>query len=483
MLVYLCDECHAPLKPEEAGEPGASAEGRTLCRACRTRRSPAPALPAAATAPAFPSPACAGCQVAESQDAVPGGSRGSKSNIFCANCDRVSATPGTRFRCHACRAVVPLQDIRSGFAVTEGEKVFCSTCKRRLAAPSPVVPTAPPSRPAAPAPREASAPAAPPPPMTIPPSPPTPPPAAVPLPIPESPGGEPLQCDFCHRSFTLEDLRTGKAEIRDARVLCPRCVVRMDRSRRGIDFRFAASLGFVLLVFPVAAAALLILAFGGKDTERDKTPGGTNQGAQRSPEAPPGTDPSPGRPGRPSPGNPAAAPGEPAGSPKSPAGGSIRGIPGEDLDQIIRNLREADRAPARPATPPALEGPASGAPEAGEDAASLFASPDPAVRLEAVLRVANDANGGPILLKALEDGDAFVRSLAATSLGKRRDTSAIPSLLGLIRDTDLQVRRSASQALLDLAGVRVKPAEDFSSEEIEQLKKYLEKLQDRKQGK
>jgi hypothetical protein len=252
-----------------------------------------------------------------------------------------------------------------------------------------------------------------------------------------------------------------------------------------VDVRFAASLAFVLVVFPVAAAVLLYVALGGgRGKPSDGAGAGTRKGAE-APADPAGPAPAP--PARPFPPAP-DPPEEPAGkAAKAPSEGAVRGIPRSDLEQILRNLRESGRAAAPSAAPPALGDPLPGAqgpkpPQDAREAERLLASADPAVRLEGVLRVANDASAAPLLLKALEDGDPFVRSTAAASLGRRGDPSAIGSLLGLIRDPDLEVRRTASRSLLDLAGIRFKPVEDMSAEELEQAKKMIDRILEQRGG-
>jgi hypothetical protein len=294
--------------------------------------------------------------------------------------------------------------------------------------------------------------------------------------------GSPLECDLCHRAFQLEDLRSGRAEIREARVLCPRCIARLDRKRPRFDYRFVAALVFILAVFPVAAGALVHFAMTGK-TEIKKPEGpnkadidfGTTEkpGPSETPASAPGTE------------NPSgiANPEAPPASPPS----EVRGIAREDLRQIVKNLRESragasEPGPLPPALPPSRKALAPRAPRAPGEIGELIASDDPSIRLEGILRIAREGGDSAVLLRALNDEDPFVRSLAATALGQRREEAAIGPLLGLIRDPVFMVRKAASQALVDAANLRIKFAEDFSKKDLERLKAYLEDLLRKKSG-
>ncbi|MHC5035770.1 MAG: HEAT repeat domain-containing protein [Planctomycetota bacterium] len=473
MLVYICDNCHTPLQPDEAKKLEFQG-GSILCKSCRAKPEP---LHAPSPKPGI---SCEDCQVAVSQGGVPGGSWGDAANVFCSTCEKLTGLPGKKFRCHDCRSMITIADLREGHAVAVGEKAFCSTCRRRVMTETAARPKLYSAKP------KENAFAIPNPPRRATPPPPIPetrkkPPksAAKGAPAP----GSPLECDLCHRAFTLEELRNGKAEIREGRVLCPRCIARIDRKKSRFDYRFAASLVFILVVFPIASAGLIFLVltgtFGSKKSTQKEPP------SEAAPLPTPPWNPSPETAPEPS---PAPAPGNPKESPApNPGGKSVKGIGKADLNQIIKNLRESrgGRSGSNP-EPPVLEPfPQSKEPRKPKDYKMLqqmIASPDPAVRMEGILRISSDGEGTELLITALKDEDPFVRSLAATTLGHRKDEQAIGALLGLIRDPVFMVRRAASIALVDAANLRIKFAEDFTPEELEKLQDYINRLLEKKKG-
>jgi hypothetical protein len=290
---------------------------------------------------------------------------------------------------------------------------------------------------------------------------------------------------MCRRAFQLEDLRAGKAEIREARVLCPRCIARLDRKRPRVDYRFIAALAFILIVFPVSAAFLIHFALSSpsktqpeKSEESSPNPtvedlwGGGSPVPDPPAEAPLGEAARGEVPGRP---------------PVKKDGGTVKGIPRADLNQILKNLREGRGGVGGPPAPPVLDdshrGSAAPAPlEAMENVEEMVRSPDPAVRLEGILRLGRAQGGSGLLIEALSDSDPFVRSLAATALGQRKDENAIAPLLELIRDPVFMVRKAASVALVESANMKIKFAEDFTADELEGLKKYLDELSKKKKG-
>lgn len=494
MLVYLCDECHGSMSAEEFRDQEAAGHRRHLCARCRARvalpenkPSSKPATPPEPTPPRLSVPDCSGCAVAERQKRIPGASWGDRSNAFCASCEKVSHMPSTKFRCHMCKSLVELEDIRLGFAETRDEKVFCSTCKRRSKIPplgteppppEPVVKVGKPLKNRQGTRTFAAARAAdgPPPPVGEPRD--RPPTQSIPRPT-----GGGLECDLCHRPFNLEELRSGKAEIREARVLCPRCIARIDRRRQHLDIRFVGSLAFILVIFPVTAAILVYLAVtggGGEDAGNiDLRP---RDGGAVSPRIP-----APGAPS-PAPPSPATAPGEKKTPEPIDPEDNIRGLPREALDQIIKNLRDESGAAAPPRVAPPLADPLPGSrgPVAildPEKARDMLSSADSAVRMEGALRLASNGAGADALLEALKDPDPFVRSIAASALGRRRQADAAGPLLALIRDADPGVRKAASLALLDIVNINVRYVEDFSRDELERLKGKLEDILKEKTGK
>ncbi|GEM_PF-3175157 len=478
MLVFLCDECHAPIDPETARKAQDGAGGPLLCEKCRTIR-----------AGVSPPPACEDGDVAVSPGTVPGGGLGDRDHPFGASSGKERASPGLQYRCHVCHSLVDAEDLKRGRAIAQEEKVFCSTCKRRVEKPSPpeAKETEPhpyfliPDRKTRGAPNDLK--------------------AQIPTKTKKkdtakrasSPApGAPLECDLCHRTFTLEDLRSGKAEIRDARVLCPRCISRIDRGKRRFDYRFVASLGFILVVFPLLAALLTYVALSGDlgDGRGDGddpgsggeiAPLGTPDAGEtpatptgdRAPDGETGTDRGPSAPAKP---------------PRRQPPSGIEDIGADDLDQIIRNLETNV-----PAAPGAREAPSlrdlvsgsgkprpTGDPEAWRE---MLDAADPAVRLEGVMRAASGGADSALLLEALSDEDPFVRSMAAGALGKRREKDALLPLLKRIRDPDAMVRYAASRAVVEIGDFRIKHAEDFSAEELEGLKKVLDRLIREKGGK
>jgi hypothetical protein len=289
-----------------------------------------------------------------------------------------------------------------------------------------------------------------------------------------------LECDLCHRAFQLAELRSGRAEIREARVLCPRCIARLDRKRPRFDYRFVAALVFILAVFPVAAGALVHFALTGKAEKRppEKTSrADIDFGSSETPA------PFEGPPVGPPPEEPAEIVKPPAPPPSTPAG--VPGIAREDLRQIVKNLRDSRSGKSSPGPlPPSLDTPRT-APlplRAPGEAGEMVASDDPSVRLEGVLRIAREGGSADVLIRALSDKDPFVRSLAATALGQRREKTAIGPLLGLIRDPVFMVRKAASQAFVEATNLRITYAEDFSKEDLERMKKFLEDLLRKKEG-
>jgi hypothetical protein len=280
---------------------------------------------------------------------------------------------------------------------------------------------------------------------------------------------------MCHRTFSLEDLRTGRAEIREARVLCPRCIARVDRTKRRVDLRFVGALVFILVIFPAGAAFLIHLALskdleGGNGAEGTEAPGTQAPGPGARTEFPP--SPNPGAPT-------AAEPPAPPPSPEPPAETAPKTIPPEDIRQILKNLQEERGGSAPAPVPPLLRDPFPGSREPGGPPGAgalpqLLSSPDPAIRLEGVLRIASTEGGTDLLLRALEDKDPYVRSTAAAVLGRRKDPAGVGPLLGLIRDPVFMVRKAASHALVDAANLKFRAMEDLSKKELEFYRRYIE---------
>ncbi|MHC4778735.1 MAG: hypothetical protein ACYTFG_09195, partial [Planctomycetota bacterium] len=131
MLVYLCDRCHASMSAEDA-KRSKSLGGDLLCPRCLNRgRQRPPTLGKREIS-------CDDCQVAVSQSRFGGADWGEAANVFCSTCEKLTGQiPAKKFRCTMCRSVISIDDLRSGRAVSRGEKAYCSTCKRRADTPIP----------------------------------------------------------------------------------------------------------------------------------------------------------------------------------------------------------------------------------------------------------------------------------------------------------------------------------------------------------
>jgi hypothetical protein len=431
---------------------------------------------------------CEDCQVAVSHNKVIGrGIFDLENNVFCSSCEKnpTKHFSPKKFRCNRCNDIVTIDHLRSGQAMAVEEKVYCSTCKRKVPASEKAGAAAP-----APAPDPAPQPPAEKPPAAS--------RAGAPAsrqdrrPTPRAPlppdrkkqqriTGE-VRCDLCNKPFRLSDLRVGSAQIKDGKVLCPRCLTRLSRRSKKYDAKFILSLVFIVIVFPVVSAALIVVGFLLVNAPKDG--GGESKEEARGPSVPaPGTREDlhpPERGGASDEGTTPAAQ-----TPPPPTGFKLSK---EDMAEILRNLGAGDDAEgvAPPAgeetTPPPGRKDGTGAPKESAALSALLDHADPAVRLEAVVRagIEGSAELVPKLADRLRDADPFVRALAATALGKMKAREASPALLVLIRDREKMVRRAAAWALVKALDLRIKHASDFSDDEIDNFIRYLQWLKKKK---
>ncbi len=473
MLVCLCDGCRKPLPPEKARPEDMKPGQAVYCDEC--------AAEAARKEQATSSTSCKDCQVAVWNDRLLGAaSFDLATNVFCSSCDQnpTRRSSPKKFRCNRCGDIISIDDLRGGKAYAVGEKAFCSTCKRKMpeSRPSPVPP---PARPAT-VPVEA---------------------AAAPL-TPKTPASDDLQiatsatravmksptrgtgevrCDMCNKSFKLADLRSGSAQIKDGKVLCPRCLSRLSRRTGKYDAKFVVSLVFIIVVFPLVSAALIVIGFllvnSSKNPEKEEN---KNQGSTEKdrPAKSPGSRPGAGS------GEQQAPPEDPSKSSKpQPAGVNISP---EDMNEIIKNLKEGSEAPPKQPSGPRLK-PLPPSAEAGNRAGDpsisvLLDHADPSMRLEGVLRAAASGSDAfaPKLIEKLGDSDPWVRAMSAQALGKLNAQQAGQPLLKLIRDPEKAVRQAAARSLVRVMDIRFKHADDFTAEELDRFIKYLEWLKKKK---
>jgi hypothetical protein len=391
-----------------------------------------------------------------------------ENNIFCDSCERNPASEFSpkKFRCNRCNDIITIEDLREGRAMAVEEKAYCGTCKRTMAAqppePAAVPPPTPPSAPSPPAatvrPRASG--------RSVPRS-------GTPAKSPTRGTGE-VRCDLCSKSFKLSDLRSGSAQIKDGKVLCPRCMHRLAKRNRKYDTKFVLSLVFIVVVFPLVSAGLIVTLFlfiidSPKDKAPEKTPDVT------SPEVRQKGNPSLlDRPG----GTPSTSPALPSGAPETGID-----LSQGDIAQIMRTLREADGddapvSPTRPKPKLAPVSPPKVDAKGGDNLAAALSHPNPAVRMEAIFlaAVAQKTEAVPHLIRCLEDEDPFLRAFAASALGKLKARKAAAAILKRIHDPQATVRQAAARALVSILNIRFRHANDFSRDEMDNFIRYLEWL-------
>ncbi|MCI0342621.1 MAG: HEAT repeat domain-containing protein [Planctomycetales bacterium] len=387
---------------------------------------------------------------------------------LCAVCEKNPVrTPPNGARsvgCGGCGKEIPIRDLRVGIALPLLERGYCPACRGSVERPSGGAPGV-----------EA-------------------PPPPAPAPADRDPG---LACDRCGRGIPVAEIRSGSAVAKGGTLACGRCAGRdaRDAQKRRDDRKFAASLVFVLGVFPLAAAALAIVGY------RAWTGGGRGpESAAPAATAPPSPATSPG----PSAGTGPAAP-VPAAAP-SPELAEFRAL----LAELVRAVRRNDVADAKPpaeapAAPPPVRrvgeddlpkpppdprpapGPGSEvAGRIGAEAAAAqerrLADPDAGVRLDAILELAAlpGREAGPALLKALADPDPFLRNVAAKALGKVESAEAVRPLFNALADRDAAVRRSAAVSLgRILKTEKFYLLEDLTPDRLRMLRRAIEELERR----
>ncbi len=466
MIAYLCDGCGKPLPPDKVRPEDAKPGQRIFCDECsqKSQRD-------------FDAVSCKDCQVAVWRDgAAGGGVFDLDNNVFCSSCSQnpTKRFSPKKFRCNRCGDVISIEDLKAGRAVAVEEKAYCSTCKRK--APDSQRPAAAP--PDAPARAKPPAPAA----------------ARIDESDPEksttatqaamkSPtrGTGEVRCDLCNKSFRLSDLRSGSAQIKDGKVLCPRCLSRLSKRAGSYDSKFVLSLVFIIIVFPLVSAALIVVGFilvnSSRGTGREDGKGQPDTGSASQPEPRlPGVGPV----------QPVTDPRDSAGSTPSSAGAV--NLSKDDITAILKALKDDGAKPPPGSAPgPRIRTPQP-APKSGDEGAArpveaLLNHADPAQRMEGVLRAAASADARaqiPKLVERLGDTDPFVRAFAAQALGRMKAAEAGQPLLRLIRDSDRQVRYAAARALVQVMDIRFKHADDFSADELDNFIKYLEWLKKKK---
>ncbi len=428
---------------------------------------------------------CSECQVFVVQAALSRGAEPSfATHRLCAVCERnpVRTPPVNGVRsvpCETCGSDVPIRDLRVGIALPLLERAYCPSCRGAVERPSGRTPKVEAPGLAAPAPRPAVSGAEP----QAAPS-----PAAGPAPAAAA-GDAGLSCDRCGRTIPVAEIRSGSAVAKGGSLSCGRCAGRdaRDALKRQDNRKFAASLVFVLGVFPLAAAALAIAGYRAwTGVGRAPEMGGPAaaspaQAAGPGPVAPP----------------PAAAP--------SPEMAEFRALLTELVRVVKRNETGDSRPPAEaPAAPPAARrvtqddlptpppdprAPGPGAEVAGRlgsDAAAAqekrLADPDAGVRLDAILELAvlPAREAGPALLRALADPDPFLRNVAAKALGKVESADAVRPLFNALADREPSVRRSAAVSLgRILKTEKFYLLEDLTPERLRMLRRAIEELERR----
>ncbi len=110
-----------------------------------------------------------------------------------------------------------------------------------------------------------------------------------------------------------------------------------------------------------------------------------------------------------------------------------------------------------------------------QNAASPAQSPSASIKpQEATARQDTNADTGVVnaLIARLEDENADVRSAAAHSLGRLKDSRAVPGLIGALRDSEPKVRVAAAEALAEFEDTRaIVPLAALLSDPSSEVKK------------
>lgn len=129
------------------------------------------------------------------------------------------------------------------------------------------------------------------------------------------------------------------------------------------------------------------------------------------------------------------------------------GTPVAPVEAASAPKGEAGATPGEGAKPPA----ADALPAALAETAKKLASPDPAVRFEAVDELLHSKNPLvlPHLLPLARDADSFVRRLTVEGLRDFKRPEAVDALLGALADGDERVRDYAWRSLVEMTGQKI----------------------------